>query len=61
MAVIITVTDLVRFIVSQTAAEVRVAPGEGLAPGGGNQNLVLLHSKYAFVGAHDLSHRLLQF
>lgn len=55
-----TVTDLVGFIVGQTAAEVGVAPGEGLAPGGGNQDFVLLHSEYALVGAHDLSHRLLQ-
>lgn len=60
MAVRKTVTDLVRFVVSQTAAEVGVAPGEGLAPGGGNQNFVLLHSQDALVCAHDLSHGLLQ-
>lgn len=57
---VITVTNLVRFIVSQTAAEVGIAPGKGLAPGGGDQNFVLLHSKYALVSAHDLSNRLLQ-
>lgn len=55
-----TFTDLVRFVISQTAAEVGVAPGKGFAPGGGNQNFVLLHSKYALVSAHDLSHRFLQ-
>lgn len=57
---VIAVTNLVRFILRQTAAEVGVAPGERLAPGGGNQHFVLLHSKYALVGAHDLSHGLLQ-
>lgn len=60
MAVVLTVTNLVRFIVRQTAAEVSVAPGKGLAPGGGNQNFVFLHSKYALVRAHNLPHRLLQ-
>lgn len=53
-------THLIRFIVSQTAADVGVAPGEGLAPGGGDQNFVFLHSEDAFVSAHDLSHGLLQ-
>lgn len=53
-------TDLIRFIVSQTAAEVSVAPGEGLAPSRGNQNFVLLDSEDTLVGAHDLAHRLLQ-
>lgn len=56
----ITFTDLVRFVISQTAAEVGVAPGKGLAPGGGNKNFVLLHSKYALVSTHYLSHRFLQ-
>lgn len=51
---------LVRLVVDQTAAEVGVAPGEGLAPGGRNQNFVLLHGEDPFVCAHDLSHRLLQ-
>lgn len=53
-------THLIRFIVSQTAADVGVAPGEGLAPGGGDQNFVFLHGEDAFVSAHDLSHGLLQ-
>ena len=54
-------TDLVRFIVSKTTAEVSIAPGKGFAPGRGNKDFVLLHSKYALVGAHNLSHGVLQF
>lgn len=54
------VPNLVRLIVGQAAAEVGVAPGEGLAPGGRDQNFVLLHCQDALIGAHDLSHGLLQ-
>lgn len=53
-------TDLVGLVVGQTAAEVSVAPGEGFAPRGRNQDFVLLHSEDAFVRADDLPHGLLQ-
>lgn len=52
--------DLIRLVVGQAAAQVSVAPGKRLAPGGWNQNFVLLHSQDAFIGAHNLSHGLLQ-
>lgn len=55
-----TVPNLVGLIVGQAAAKVGVAPSEGLAPGGRNQNFVLLHCQDALVSAHDLSHWLLQ-
>lgn len=51
---------LVRVIVSQTTAQVGVAPGKGLTPRRGDQNFILLYSQYAFVRAHDLSHGLLE-
>lgn len=54
------VPNLVRLVVGQAAAEVGVAPGEGLAPGERDQNFVLLHCQDALIGAHDLSHGLLQ-
>lgn len=53
------VNDLVRLIVSESAAEVCVAPGEGLVPGRGNQHFVLLDSQNALVSAHYLTRWLL--
>lgn len=53
-------TDLVGVIVSQAAAEIGVTPGKGLAPGGRNQNFVLLYSEDALVSGHNLSHRVFQ-
>lgn len=50
--------DLVRLIVREAAAEVRVAPSEGFIPGRRNQHLVLLNSQNALVSAHDLTHWL---
>lgn len=52
--------DLVRLIVGEAAAEVRVAPGEGFIPGRRNQHLVLLSSQNALISAHYLTHWLLQ-
>lgn len=55
-----TVPNLVGLVIGQAAAKVGVAPGEGLAPGGRDQDFVLLHCQDALVSAHDLSHGLLQ-
>lgn len=54
-------SNLVGLVIGQTAAEVGVAPSEGLAPCGRDQNFVLLHCQDALVSTHDLSHWLLQF
>lgn len=51
--------DLVRLIVSESAAEVCIAPGEGLIPGRGNQHFVLLNSQNALVSTHYLTHWVL--
>lgn len=51
---------LVRVIVSQTTAQVGVAPGKGLTPRRWNKNFILLYSQYSLVSAHNLSHWLLE-
>lgn len=53
--------NLVWFISSQSAAEIRIAPCKGFIPGRWDKNFILLHCKDAFICTYYLSHRLFEF